>query len=406
MPVSVGEPQIRSFFHVGRLCGVPPTRRWRRLTRRSAIVLTALITLVLAAAPAVSAVPATMSYQGVLTAAGGVPLPNGDYALTFRIYDVAAGGTPLWQEIQSIPVADGVFDAILGTVGPLDLPFDAPYWLGVSVAADPELAPRTELTSAPYALRAAVADAAGADTDWVIDGDDMHAGVSGGVTIGGSGLTWPGTKVEIDEGALLVRWPHASDQSPSVYVRNFTGSGGITPGIGTYGVWSGVGSDGSERRWAVSGHVTGVGGDMRAVYGSATPFLATSWAGYFERRGYFSDDLGVGTSAPAAKLDVVGTTRTEGFEMPTGAADGHVLTSDATGAASWQPAQGIEDDGDWTVSGDDVYAAVSGNVEVGTTTPYEKLHVHDDAGRRLRPHNEQHDRGWSEQRSQARSPQW
>jgi hypothetical protein len=49
-------------------------------------------------------------------------------------------------------VAKGIFSINLGSVTALTLPFDQPYWLGVAIAADPELVPRTPLTSSPYAL--------------------------------------------------------------------------------------------------------------------------------------------------------------------------------------------------------------------------------------------------------------
>lgn len=38
-------------------------------------------------------------------------------------------------------------------------------------------------------------------------------------------------------------------------------------------------------------------------------------------------------------------------------------------------AVGVENDSDWTISGDDIYSAVSGNVGIGTTSPAEKLDV-------------------------------
>jgi hypothetical protein len=51
--------------------------------------------------------------------------------------------------------------------------------------------------------------------------------------------------------------------------------------------------------------------------------------------------IGINTDAPAEALDVVGTTRTTGFKMQTGATDGHVLTSDGDGNGTWQaPASG------------------------------------------------------------------
>jgi len=46
-------------------------------------------------------------------------------------------------------------------------------------------------------------------------------------------------------------------------------------------------------------------------------------------------NIGIGTTAPAEKLDVNGTTRTIGLQLPTGAANGYILQSDASGNASW-----------------------------------------------------------------------
>jgi hypothetical protein len=102
--------------------------------------------------------PSTMSYQGVLELADGSPVADGDYDLTFRLYDASSGGTVLWTETQTLPVEDGIFNALLGAVTPLTLPFDISYWLGVQVENDPELTPRVALASAPYAFRAAYAE--------------------------------------------------------------------------------------------------------------------------------------------------------------------------------------------------------------------------------------------------------
>ncbi|MCP4002539.1 MAG: hypothetical protein GY727_16690, partial [Gammaproteobacteria bacterium] len=51
-----------------------------------------------------------------------------------------------------------------------------------------------------------------------------------------------------------------------------------------------------------------------------------------------------------------------------------VLTSDVDGLATWAyPASGT--DGDWTISGSDMYSAVAGNVGIGTTSPAYKLDI-------------------------------
>ena len=64
--------------------------------------------------------------------------------------------------------------------------------------------------------------------------------------------------------------------------------------------------------------------------------------------------------------------------MPTGAAAGWVLTSDAAGAATWQAPQATPD-GDWVISGGNIFSAVPGNVGVRTPTPQANLHVRGDA---------------------------
>jgi hypothetical protein len=122
--------------------------------KRSIHLAIVLVTIVAAAAQA--AVPPTISYQGVLTDAGGNLVPDGSYDMTFRIYDVASGGTALFTEphtgANQVAVAAGGFSVILGGLVPLTLPFDAPYYLGVEIGAAGELAPRVPLTAGPYSL--------------------------------------------------------------------------------------------------------------------------------------------------------------------------------------------------------------------------------------------------------------
>lgn len=98
-----------------------------------------------------------VSVQGVARNADGSVFPNGNYTIKFRIYKSLTGGSAIWTEEQSdIPIAGGVYSALLGKVTPLDIAFNQDLFLGVSVDGGTELSPRARFTAAPaarYALR-------------------------------------------------------------------------------------------------------------------------------------------------------------------------------------------------------------------------------------------------------------
>jgi hypothetical protein len=95
---------------------------------------------------------ATLSIQGVLQNFNGSAVDNGQYDITFRLYTTDAGGTALWSETQTVTVTGGVYSVLLGEVNPLTVPFDQPYYVGLTIPGGPEHTPRTRLTAAPYAL--------------------------------------------------------------------------------------------------------------------------------------------------------------------------------------------------------------------------------------------------------------
>jgi microcystin-dependent protein len=92
--------------------------------------------------------------QGVLKSSEGTALPDGTYTFTFRLYASNEGDAqPIWSETQSnMLLKDGIYSAVLGSVNPIRLPFDVPYFLGVSLGDGQEFIPRSELTAAPAAL--------------------------------------------------------------------------------------------------------------------------------------------------------------------------------------------------------------------------------------------------------------
>ena len=120
----------------------------------SRLLLPALALALLSGASALAQVPITTSYQGYLEN-GGAPVNDPAATLTFRLYNVASGGTALWTETKTnVAIADGVFAVALGTQTPLvSTLFDGVLYLSTAVggAGAPELSPRTVLRAAPYA---------------------------------------------------------------------------------------------------------------------------------------------------------------------------------------------------------------------------------------------------------------
>ncbi|MCC6282504.1 MAG: hypothetical protein IT262_18005 [Saprospiraceae bacterium] len=85
--------------------------------------------------------------------------------------------------------------------------------------------------------------------------------------------------------------------------------------------------------------------------------------------------IGIGTNAPAQKLQVNGTTRTVGLQVTDGAVSGHILRSDASGTASWVNPASLFPGVSWTVNGANQFSALSGSVGIGTSSPGAKLDV-------------------------------
>jgi hypothetical protein len=111
-----------------------------------------LTVLVISAHMSVLTAQASLSIQGILKKSNGVAVEDGAYNITFKLYTMPTGGSAIWTEIQSgVEVSSGIYSTILGNSVDLDIPFNQIYYLGVTIGSS-ELAPRIQLTSAPYAL--------------------------------------------------------------------------------------------------------------------------------------------------------------------------------------------------------------------------------------------------------------
>jgi hypothetical protein len=105
-----------------------------------------LVTLALADAPQL------INYQGRLTDSDGSPVADGDYQITFTIYD-GGGGSQWTSGEQTVHVSNGLFNYMLGSPDsiPKSVFENSVLYLGIKVGDDPEMAPKTLLTSAPSA---------------------------------------------------------------------------------------------------------------------------------------------------------------------------------------------------------------------------------------------------------------
>ncbi|MCW5933641.1 MAG: hypothetical protein KIT45_04970 [Fimbriimonadia bacterium] len=164
-------------------------------------------------------------------------------------------------------------------------------------------------------------------------------------------------------------------QSPSTTTARFisTGTGGtalLAQSTATTGF--GVGLTGRSEAasgtgiYAIASRPTGVNYGVYALTNSAN-----GYAGYFLGRGYFSGNVGIGTTTPTTRLEVNGTVKASGFHLPTDASNGKVLVSDANGVGTWQD---LSTGTVWFKNGSDIYY-IGGKVGIGTNTPQVDLHI-------------------------------
>jgi hypothetical protein len=159
---------------------------WRRLAR--ALVPnpgTLIILAVFLLAQSAGAVPVrvsalagnsttTISYQGRLADSSGNLVTTSGVGIQFRLYNTDTGGSPLWEESHTaVPVEDGLFHVLLGSTDPIPVSLlanNSTLWLGITVGADSEMAPREQIASVPYAMIASTVPDGSVTTAKLADG--------------------------------------------------------------------------------------------------------------------------------------------------------------------------------------------------------------------------------------------
>ena len=117
--------------------------------------LTVFMVLLVSAA-ALADVPQTIGLGGLMIQGGSLQYSYSGPAV-FRLMDASTAGTEVWKEERAqVGIDGGMLQVELGTETAFGATtFDGPRWLEIDLVNGPgKLAPRTPLTSVPYALKA------------------------------------------------------------------------------------------------------------------------------------------------------------------------------------------------------------------------------------------------------------
>jgi len=166
-------------------------------TMKNTLQTIAFVFALLIAVSSFAQAPKTISYQGYLVDGTNQPV-TGNHTITVKLYDVSSGGVALHTEAFTMNVMGGNFSAIIGSQTAIsgNVTFDKQYWLGISIDGGAEMTPRTQLTGAPYAMMAKVAESVAPNAAVT----SLNS-LTGDVTIEGTGnanVTKTGNKITID----------------------------------------------------------------------------------------------------------------------------------------------------------------------------------------------------------------
>ncbi len=122
--------------------------------------IAAIFCIICLATPALADPPSELSIQGLLTSNSGQVAPNGNYGMTFKLFNTEDGGQALFTDISpAVAVNNGRFTFSVGTAGDLDVGIfdtDGAAWVEIKVGNEPAL-PRVPLKWVPFAFVAKTA---------------------------------------------------------------------------------------------------------------------------------------------------------------------------------------------------------------------------------------------------------
>ena len=279
-------------------------------------------------------IPQQVRYAGKLANRAGDTVEA-----VFRIYAAAEGGDPLWTETQKITMGeDGSYTVLLGAASAAGLPQTVfaggvARWVGVSVERAPEL-DRTMLTSVPYAMKAADAEAlAGHAAADFVTRDQLAALAAvqtsatpafqpeGGGTVTGSGTSG---NVPLWTGALT------QGNSEIVQVGSDIGINQATPGA-TLDVGGTENVEGTLALPPVAPATTSVGKTSQILQMSSSSWSTTVPGPVTQNFNWIAEPAGNDTATPSGSLLLQ--------YQPAGSAATNILSIASNGVVTFPPAQ-------------------------------------------------------------------
>ncbi len=260
---------------------------------------TILAAALLLASNSLAQVPQKVGYQGRLLKADGSP-ESGSHKLTFTLFDAATAGNSLWTEDQTLALSDGYYAAVLGDVTPLDLTAFNGSERFVQIAVDgTALSPRQRIDAVPYALvatnlKGGTVEATSIDAssfkvggNTVIDSTGKLTGSAAYSAAAGSGLSVTGNSIALSsQGCLngqVLTWTNNAWACANPG-QTYSAGSGILLNNGSFSVDPAGNSFVQNQTAAAQNASFRIGGT-----------------------GSVGGDFGVGTAAPGAKLQAVGT---------------------------------------------------------------------------------------------------
>ncbi|HET9135566.1 MAG TPA: hypothetical protein VFO76_02925 [Candidatus Kapabacteria bacterium] len=300
----------------------------------------------------------------------GNPISDGTHSITVVFWDAPTGGASLYSETIPTTTNRGIFNVIIGggNSGPIPttVDFSKQYWLGVSVDGGAEMSPRTALTSAPYALNAAVAaeaksvssDATGivtsineVDGPIRIIGDSTTKVVQNGQVITISALPQGILEIQNTDGTIGVTNPKGPVVTLNINDTSITDKKLATGAVTTRTIADNAVTTSKIADGAVTGEKIN---QMNALTGQVLKWNGTTWRPALDDTTKIAPGTGIIITTDAAGNNVISTTL---IGLPPGTL-GQTLRHDGT---NWVATSNLYNDGN--------------RIGINTTTPGAHLDV-------------------------------